>query len=129
MHRFAWFALSAAIAFGQPNNPFQPKPPAKVDAALRARVKDFFYSGNKPKYLTFEISRIDYSADFTRAKVLVMCEQYIMMPGFSEHPMKVPTPSTWKLENGKWDWYVDQDGPYMPPAGKMTSGPFPGKGG
>ena len=152
MHRFAWFALSAAIAFGQPNNPFQPKPPAKVDAALRARVqeffdlhvkgqfrkaeelvaedtKDFFYSGNKPKYLSFEISRIDYSANFTRAKVLVMCEQYIMMPGFSEHPMKVPTPSTWKLENDKWYWYVDQEGPYMTPAGKMTSGPFPGKGG
>jgi hypothetical protein len=152
MHRLAWFALFAAIAFGQSNDPFQPKPPAKVDAALRARVqeffdlhvkgqfrkaeelvaedtKDFFYSGNKPKYLSFEISRIDYSANFTRAKVLVMCEQYIMMPGFSDRPMKVPTPSTWKLKNGKWYWYVDREGPYMTPAGKMTPGPSPGKGG
>src|ERR1035438_7631535 len=100
MNRFACFALFAALAFGQPNDPFQPRPPKEVDAALRARVqeffdlhvkgqfrkaeelvagdtKDFFYSGNKPKYVSFEISRIDYSADFTRAKVLVMCEQYI----------------------------------------------------
>jgi hypothetical protein len=151
MNRFAWFALFAVIAFGQPNDPFQPKPPAKVDAALRARVqeffdlhvkgqfrkaeelvaedtKDFFYSGNKPKYLSFQISRIDYSADFTRAKVLAMCDQYIMMPGFSDHPMKVPTPSTWKLEKGKWYWYVDQTGPYMTPAGKMTPGAFPERG-
>src|ERR1035438_1623520 len=100
MHRFALFALFATLAFGQSNEPFKPKPPADVDAALRARVQDFFYlhgkgqfrkpeelggedtkaffySQNKPKYVSFEISRIDYSANFTRAKVLVMCEQYI----------------------------------------------------
>jgi hypothetical protein len=151
MHRFAWFALSAAFAFGQSNDPFQPKPPAKVDAALRARVqeffdlhvkgqfrkaeelvaedtKDFFYRGNKPKYLSFEITRIDYSEKFTRAKVTVVCEQYIMMPGFADRPMKVPTPSTWKLENGKWYWYVDQDALLNTPWGRMKAGPFSEKG-
>src|ERR1035441_5836242 len=119
MHRFAWFALFTALAFGQSNDPFQPKPPAEVDAALRARVqeffdlhvkgqfrkaeelvaedtKDFFYSGNKPKYLSFEISRIDYSANFTRAKVTVLCEQYILIAGADEgaHPQH--------LEAGEW---------------------------
>src|ERR1035438_5780303 len=151
MHRFAWFALSAAIAFGQPNNPFQPKPPAKVDAALRARVqeffdlhvkgqfrkaeelvaedtKDYFYNGNKPKYLSFEISRIEYSAKFTKAKVTVVCEQNINMPGFAGHPMKMPTPSTWKLENGKWYWYVDQDALLNTPWGRMRPGPSPENG-
>jgi hypothetical protein len=151
MYRFAWFALFAAFAFGQSNDPFQPKPPAKVDAALRARVqeffdlhvkgqfrkaeelvaedtKDFFYSGNKPRYLSFEVSRIDYSEKFTRAKVTVVCEQYIMMPGFADRPMKVPTPSTWKLENGKWYWYVDQDALLNTPWGRMKPGPFPEKG-
>ena len=151
MYRFAWFALFAAFAFGQSNDPFQPKPPAGVDAALRARVqeffelhvkgqfrkaeelvaedtKDFFYSGNKPRYLSFEISRIDYSEKFTRAKVTVVCEQYIMMPGFADRPMKVPTPSTWKLENGKWYWYVDQDALLNTPWGRMKPGPFPEKG-
>ena len=151
MNRFAWFALFAAFAFGQSNDPFQPKPPAGVDAALRARVqeffdlhvkgqfrkaeelvaedtKDFFYSGNKPRYLSFEISRIDYSEKFTRAKVTVVCEQYIMMPGFADRPMKVPTPSTWKLENGKWYWYVDQDALLNTPWGRMKPGPFPEKG-
>ena len=151
MHRVALFALFAAFAFGQSDDPFKPKPPARVDAALRARVqeffdlhvkgqfrkaeelvaedtKDFFYSGNKPKYLSFEISRIEYSANFTKANVVMMCEQYIMMPGFADHPMKVPTPSTWKLENGKWCWYVDQDALRNTPWGRMTPGASPAKG-
>src|ERR1035437_3723409 len=128
MHRFALFALIAASAFAQPNEPFKPKPPADVDAALRARLqeffdlhvkgqprkaeelvaedtKDFFYGRNKPKYISCEISRIDYSENFTKANAMMLCDQYIMVPGFSDHPMKVPTPSTWKLENGKWYWY------------------------
>ncbi len=58
----------------------------------------------------------------------MLCEQYIMVPGFSQHPMKVPTPSMWKLENGKWYWYVDEDALRMTPAGKMTAGPFPAAG-
>ena len=151
MHRFALLALCAAFAFAQPNDPFKPKPPADVDAALRARLqeffdlhvkgqfrkaeelvaedtKDYFYSHNKPKYIACEFSRIDYSDNFTKANALMLCEQYIMVPGFTDHPMKVPTPSTWKLENGKWYWYVDEDAIRMTPAGKMTAGPFPTRG-
>ena len=150
MRRFAWFALFAAFAFGQSNDPFKPKPPAGVDAALRARVaeffdlhvkgqfrkaeelvaadtKDFFYTGNKPRYLSFEILRIDYSANFTKATVVTMCEQTIIIPGYSGQK-KVPTPSTWKLEHGKWYWYVDQDALRNTPWGRMTAGVSPAKG-
>ena len=58
----------------------------------------------------------------------MLCEQYIMMPGFANSPMKVPTPSTWKMENGKWYWYVDQDALRNTPWGRMAPGPFPAKG-
>jgi len=34
MRRLALFVLFAALAFGQSNDPFKPKPPADVDAAL-----------------------------------------------------------------------------------------------
>jgi hypothetical protein len=151
MHRLALFALSAAFAFAQPNDPFKPKPPADVDTALRARVqaffdlhitaqyrkaeelvaedtKDFFYTRNKPKYLSCEISGIDYSENFTKAKVVTLCEQYVMLLGFSDKPMKVPTPSTWKLEDGKWYWYVNQDDLLNTPWGRMTPGPAPAPG-
>jgi hypothetical protein len=152
MHRFALVPLLATFAFAQPNEPFKPKPPAKVDAALRARIaeffdlhvksqfrkaeelvaddtKDFFYTHNKPKYISCDLSRIDYSDHFTKANATVVCEQYIMMPGFTDRPMKVPTPSTWKIEHGKWVWYVDQDALRNTPWGRMTPGPFPEKGG
>src|SRR5947207_15092741 len=40
MHRISLFVLLAALATGQ-DNPFT-KPPAEVDAALRARIKEFY---------------------------------------------------------------------------------------
>jgi hypothetical protein len=145
MPRIAAFFLLAVAAFAQnPDNPFD-KPPADVDKALRERItefyhyhvtgehrkaealvaedtKDFFYSRNKPSYLSFEITGIQYSDNYTRAKATVLCEQYVMMPGFADKPMKVPTPSTWKLVDGKWYWYVDPDTLKETPFGKMTPG-------
>src|SRR4051794_2361683 len=150
MFRVAVLGLWAALAFAQ-NEPFKPKPPVEVDAALRARVqeffdlhvkgqfrkaeelvaedtKEFFYTRNKPKYLSCELSKIDYSDNFTKANAVMVCEMYIMMPGFADHPMKVPTPSAWKIENGKWVWWVDQDALRNTPWGRMTPGAFPEKG-
>ena len=121
------------------------KPPADVDRALRARInefyqdhvdgkfrqadllvaedtKDFYFASNKPKYLGFEIQRIDYSEGFTRAKATILCEQYVMMPGFTDKPLKVPTPSTWKLVDGQWYWYVDQNAVRQSPFGVMQPG-------
>ena len=147
MFRLPVVALFAAVLFAQDPSELFHKPPADVDKALRARVseffelhvkgdfrraealvaedtKDFFYDNNKPRYLSFEISKIKYNDDFTKAQVTVMCEQYIRFPGFPNTPMKVPTPSTWKIEDGKWVWYVDQSQLNMSPMGiKMTPGP------
>ncbi|MCU1236292.1 MAG: hypothetical protein JWP63_4259 [Candidatus Solibacter sp.] len=156
MHRFTLVALFAAVAFAQNlfaqgSDPFHPKPPAEVDQALRARIqeffdlhvkgqyrkaeemvaedtRDFFYTQNKPKYLSCEITKIEYSDNFTKASSVVTCERYIMMPGFSDHPMKVPGTNTWKIENGKWMWYVDQDSLLNTPFGRMKAGDFPKNG-
>ncbi len=151
MHRFALFAMFAAFGFAQPNDPSMPKPPADVDAALRARVleffdlhvaaqfrkaeelvaedtKDYFYARSKPKYLSCEFSKIDYSENFTKANAVMVCEQYIMMPGFADKPMKMPIRSTWKVENGKWMWFVDQDALRNTPWGRMTPGASPPAG-
>src|SRR5215475_5648840 len=99
MHRFTLLTMFAAVALAQSQDPFN-RPPADVDEALRARIKlfyqyhvtgdaqayrkaealvaedtkDYFYTHNKPKYISFEISRIDYSDHFTKAKATVLCE-------------------------------------------------------
>jgi hypothetical protein len=151
MSRFAIVCFFAAAAFAQnPDNPFE-RPPAKVDKALRERIhqfytfhmnkefrkaealvaddtKEFFYSANKPAYLSFEISNIQYSDNFKRAKATVICEQYVMVPGFADKPVKIPTPSTWKLVKGKWYWYVDREVMRTTPFGKMTPGKGPARG-
>jgi hypothetical protein len=151
MHRLAAFALFASIAFGQ-SNPFEPKPPAEVDAALKARVKEFFdmqvkgtprraevlvaedskdlyYNDPKPRFFSCVFSRVDYTDRFTKAKVLMVCERNVMIPGASSLVAKVPTPSNWKIEDGKWMYYLDPETMYPSPfGGPFKAGPMPPDG-
>src|SRR5215470_8657034 len=145
MHPITLFMMLAAAAAAQ-DNPFN-KPAPDVDAALRARIKefydfhvkgefrkadalvaedtkDYYFNSRKPQYLSYAISRIDYSDNFTKAKAVIMCKMYIMMPGFNDKPMDMPTPSAWKIEDGKWFWYVDQKELRNSPfGGPMVPGP------
>lgn len=151
MLRTTILALFAVSLFAQGDDPFN-RPPADVDRALRARIqefyqlhvkgdfrhaealvaedtKEFYYSHNKPQYLSAEIRRIDYSDNFTKAKATILCEQYIMAPGFSDKPVKVPIPSTWKIVDGNWYWYVDPESLRISPFGTMTAGKMPAAAG
>jgi hypothetical protein len=142
--------FASTLLWSQGDNPFN-RPPADVDQALRARItefyqlhvkgdfrhaeafvaedtKDFYYSHNKPQYLSFDIGRIDYSENFARAKATVVVEQFVMMPGFSDKPVKIPIPSTWKVVDDKWYWYVDPEALRDSPFGKMTAGKTVGTG-
>jgi len=148
MFRLILLAIFATGSFAQDAADVSNKPPADVDQALRARItefydlhvkgdfrkaealvaedtKDLYYSSNKTKYVSFEIERIDYSDNFTRAKATLMCEQYSMipLPGLLGRPIKARIPSTWKLVDGTWYWYVDPESLRMTPFGKMTPGP------
>lgn len=152
MLRISVLVMLAGAALAQTPSDLFNRPPAKVDKALRERIdefygdhvkqqyrkaaalvaadtKEFFYVQNKPAYLSCEIQRIEYAQKFTRAKATILCEQYVMMPGFADKPLKVPIPSTWKLEHGKWCWYVDQEALRETPFGRMTAGPGPRTGG
>jgi hypothetical protein len=151
MFRLSLLAFLASLSFAQDASEVFNKPPARVDQALRQRIdefyqyhvkqeyrkaealvaadtKEYFYSHNKPGYLSCETGKIAYSDNFKRAKATMLCSQYVMIPGFTEKPMKVPFGSTWKVVNGKWYWYVDQEAMRNTPFGKMTPGP-PGTSG
>ncbi len=151
MLRTTLAALVCTAALAQNASEIFNKPPEKVDQALRARItefyqdhvagkfreaesmvaedtKDFFYNTNKPRYLGFSIEKIEYSDNFTKAKATLLCEQRVMFPGFADKPFKIPTPSTWKLVNGQWFWYVDPESIRQSPFGKMTPGTAPSAG-
>jgi hypothetical protein len=145
MLRYFSLILVVSLAFAQaPSDPT--RPPDAVDKALRERIagfyqllvdgkfrqaealvaddtKDFFYDMSKPKYLSFEIGQIVYSDEFTRAKAIVLCEQEIPLPAFAGKPLKFPYPSLWKLVDGVWYWYVDQNALRQTPFGVMNPGP------
>jgi len=146
MLRFVFILAGVGVCLAQTPADLFNKPPEDVDQALRARItefyqdhvdgkfrqaeplvaedtKDFFYGSNKPKYLSFEISRIEYFDGYTRAKATVTVQEFVLIPGFTDKPLTVPTPSTWKLIDGKWYWYVDQATLNQTPFGTMKAGP------
>jgi hypothetical protein len=146
MARLFLYFFATALCFAQsPADLFEKAPPA-VDSALRERIgqfyqlhidgkfrqaealvaedtKDFFYSSNKPKYLSCEIAEIKYTDNFTNANAKVTCEMFVMMPGFTDKPLKVPHASRWKLVEGQWYWYVDMQEVNRTPFGEMKPGP------
>jgi hypothetical protein len=139
-------ASLATAAFAQNPADLFNRAPADVDQALRARIteffhyhvtgehrkaealvaddtKDYFYDGNKPRYLSFELGKIDYSDGYTKAKAMVTVKMPVMLPGFNGKIMDIPTASYWKLIDGKWYWYVDAAMRNASPMGEMKPGP------
>ncbi|MFN7996301.1 MAG: hypothetical protein U0Q18_22000 [Bryobacteraceae bacterium] len=149
-------AVLATVALAQtPANPSE-TPPPEVEKALRARVsefyqaqvdgkfrqaeplvaedsKDLYVGSNKPRYIGYEIKRIDWSEHFSKATVHVLISRLVPVPGFEGKPLKGLIPSRWRLENGLWFWYSDPKdmpsspfGVMKPPAGGLaapTGGP------
>jgi hypothetical protein len=127
----AWAAQQPATAAPPPaaTQPAATQPAAEVDRALRERVtrffqahvdgrfrladqyvaedtKDLYFAMEKPRYQKFELGRITYSEDHTRATVVVNCERVVSTP-FGPMNFNMPQQTTWKLENGQWFWYLD----------------------
>jgi hypothetical protein len=142
--------FAAAAIFGQTQPaksqeaqappPASPQVPPEVDAALRARIsqfyqlqmeekynqalqlvaedtKDLFVGSSKAPPRSFEIQSIRYSDDFTKADVIVAITRMLTLEGFMGRPLLVKIPSRWKLENGQWCYYVD-------PQRDMATSPF-----
>ena len=125
-----WLGLAcvAAVSFGQTGSDLFERAPAGIDEALRARItqfyqfyvdgkfraaealvaedsKDAFFVMEKTRYRGFQILKINYSDDFTRATVAVACDTELVMP-VGVFPVKMPVSSKWKLEGGQWMWYT-----------------------
>ena len=142
-------ALAGCVAwvllFQNPAELFEKAPPA-VEEALRARVSKFFqahvdgrlraadevvaedskeafFTASKPRCYSFEIVKIDYSENFTRAKAVTTCEMDQPTPGMAGVKVKAPRTSLWKLADGQWWYYIDPNQGYQTPFGVMRAGP------
>jgi len=145
------FVLAAAVSAGAQESPnlFTAAPP-EVDKALRERVtgfyqpyvdakfrlaeafvcedtKDLHYNQEKSKIRGFEIFKINWNDNFTKAQVATTVQTYIQFRG-SNIPAAAPMATSWKLENGNWCYYVDPTMGKKTPMGTMTPGPGGAKG-
>jgi hypothetical protein len=117
----------------------QEQPPPEVDKELRARVagfydnfvdptysprkaevfiaedtKDYFYNAAKLKYLSYQIGKITYSDNFTKAVVVVIGKMEKMIAA-QKMIVDWPQDTHWRIENGKWCWYYHpEDFPLTP---------------
>lgn len=138
-------AAATALAAQSPADLFEKAPP-DVDAALRERVrlfyqahvdgkfrladtvvhedsKDAYFAAEKTQYKSFEIIRINYSDNFTRARVVTAVVTDFAMPGFRSTEARVPLTTLWKLDQGQWWWYVEPGRGRQTPFGEMKPGP------
>lgn len=86
---------------------------AYVDGKFRAATQyvaedsqDIFFEADKRRCHRFEILKVDYQEDFTKANVLVNCATDVLMPPKGLVRVMMPLSSKWKIDAGKWLWFV-----------------------
>lgn len=80
--------------------------PRKGEPFVAEDTKDYFYNAGKEKYLSFQIEKVTFSDNFTKAVVVVVGKQERHLGGQSV-VMDVPQDTHWKIEDGKWYWYYN----------------------
>jgi|SRR6185312_15019342 len=154
MDRRLLFPIVAVTAWAQ-----QPSPEAAAaEEALRSRVNEFFqmqvdkkfrqaegliaddskddyYNGNKYNIKGFRIEKVDLLENNTKAKVLIRAQVTVILPAGGPVSLEAPQETLWKLEDGKWVWYVLHGGVSTPfgvihsEGGTSNGGPLQSKEG
>ncbi len=120
-------------------------PPPEVEAALRARVEQFYQASvtgkfkqalvlvaedsldhfleeGASKFDACETVNIKFSADFKTADVLEKCKGEVHFHGLDQHPT-FPVTSRWKMVDGQWLWYWVQPAEVSTPFGVSKISP------
>ena len=95
----------------------------QAEAFVAEDTKDDFYNGSKPAIKASSIQKIEWSDNNSRARVTLK-QKIIVKTPFGDQEFEMLPPTTWKLENGQWVWYIDHDAPRPTPFGLFP--PTPG---
>ncbi|MFN0104787.1 MAG: hypothetical protein ACKV2U_22220 [Bryobacteraceae bacterium] len=145
------FALAAALSTGAQEQPnlFNAAPP-EFEKALRERVSGFYqayvdgkfrsaeqyvcedtrdlhYNQEKSKIRGFEIIKFSWDDGFKKASAVTTVQTTIQMRG-QNIPAAAPMATSWRLEEGKWCYFVDPTLGRQTPMGRMKPGPGNAKG-
>ncbi|HYP08535.1 MAG TPA: hypothetical protein VER03_20035, partial [Bryobacteraceae bacterium] len=97
----------------------------QAEEVIAEDSKDFYYNMEKRRYFGFDIVRINYSDDFTKATVVTGVDVEWRSPRVGVMRVKQPMTSLWKVDNGRWAWYVVPQKDWDTPWGRMNPGPDP----
>lgn len=124
--------LSVSLLLSQDLASLAKQAPPEVDQALRTRVtrwlelhkegkyreaekmvsedsKDHYFAAKKTRYLSYDLGTIQYSDNFTKARVMAEVEIEYRHPQFNGLKFKPPIGMSWRLEqNGEWMFFVDK---------------------
>lgn len=140
--------LASLCAFAESPTDVFDKAPPKIDKALRERVSKFFqahvdgkfraaeevvhedsrenyYNSEKQRFISFEIGSIKYFDRFKRAEVVTLVEVDWRNARIGVIRVKPPMKTTWKMDGGKWYWYVVPRKEWDTPFGIMRPGADP----
>jgi hypothetical protein len=151
MYRLLLLPFIALILPAQTPSQSLDKPTQDVDDALRARIKQFydlhvaakyrqaeqliaeeskddFYVLSKPDLKSYRIGSIEYSENFTKAKVMIIGAMPVLLPMAGGKIMDIPFASYWKVQDGIWLWYYNKEAARHTPFGdtKLAADSKPG---
>lgn len=92
----------------------------QAEAYVAEESKEDYYNGRKQEVRDFTVDRVQLLEGGTRAKVVVKAKMVMLFAGAQEVVMA--TESTWKLDGGKWSWFLDPAMKNLTPFGMMVTG-------
>jgi hypothetical protein len=139
--RAAALGLLPAALIAQTTPPLLPESaaPPEVARALRERVmifygyhvggvnrraidlvaedtKDYYFTSQKIQFEDFKIDRLEFDPSFEKAVVMLTVKQPWNVQGRVLTSERQQT-THWKLEDGKWVWYLETQGMWLTPMG------------
>lgn len=92
----------------------------RAEQVIKEDCLDDFYNSEKTRLISFEINRINWSENFTKATVVTDVElDWVTSRG--KFRVKPPMKSFWTLDKGQWWWYIQKRDGWETPWGVMKS--------
>lgn len=79
-----------------------------MEPLVAEESKDKWFASEKIRYGNFEIGKIEFNENETRAKVIVLAETTMRVRD-SRFTGKAPMVSNWMIENGEWRYFIPAD--------------------
>jgi len=101
----------------------QEKKYRQAESMVADESKDDYYNGKKPDIKGFDIMKVDLAPGADVATVTVKAKVLVLMLGAGAQIFDMPSPTHWKLVDGKWYWFIPEEVKHTTPFGKIQTDP------